>query len=103
MTKDEALNRANALRDKIFASYCPLQFMDESLGGSVKLPREGDWVGWIARAILDAANGEGETPEQSMPMIDMEDVERMVKEGEIEFKPFTMQAGCGIDYIMERR
>ncbi len=58
MTKDEALNLAHALRDKIFRSYNLIQFIDESYGGSVTLPREGDWIGWIARAILDAANRE---------------------------------------------
>ncbi len=70
MTKDEALNLAHALRDKIFLSYNLIQFIDESYLGSVKLPREGDWVGWIARVILDAANGENVPQEQSSTPLD---------------------------------
>ncbi len=101
MTKDEALNRANALRDKIFTSYNLIQFIDETQGGSVKLPREGDWVGWIARAILDAAN---EIPEQSIPTIDMEELARKVKSGEIKCEPLAINtADFRIDYSFGKK
>lgn len=47
MNKNESLSRAEALRDEIFRAYNLIQF----LGGddhSVTLPKEGDWVKWIA-------------------------------------------------------
>lgn len=55
MNKNESLSRAEALRDEIFRAYNLIQF----LGGddhSVTLPKEGDWVKWIANEIDRAAH-----------------------------------------------
>lgn len=54
MTSSEALKRAEALRDEIFISYCSAQHFVET-DHSVKLPRNGDWVKWVANEIYLAA------------------------------------------------
>ena len=54
MTKDESIQHAKVLQDKIFISYN----LAQHLGGdpnSVKLPRNGDWLGWLADALYSAA------------------------------------------------
>jgi len=57
MTKEEANQRAEFLQEEIFRAYNLIQY----LGGdknSVTLPRNGDWVKWIANEIYRAAQTE---------------------------------------------
>lgn len=64
MTPDEAIQRAKALQDKIFVSYNLIQY----LGGdpnSVTLPKDGDWIKWLACEIYLASQ-----PDRNMEGVD---------------------------------
>lgn len=55
MTKEEANQRAEFLQEEIFRAYNLIQY----LGGdnnSVTLPRNGDWIKWVANEIYRAAH-----------------------------------------------
>ena len=53
MTPEQAIDRAKKLRDQIFLCYGMMGILEKN--GSVSIPRDGDWVKWLADEIYRAA------------------------------------------------
>ncbi len=62
MTPEQAIDRAEKLRDQIFLSYGMMGILEKN--GSVSLPRDGDWVKWLADEIYRA--GQSSSQDRNM-------------------------------------